>query len=221
MTMLPFPPSLAEKYQPKRLKDFIGIARPLAIVRALAAKPYRSAWFFLGASGLGKTSLAFALANEINAEIHHVPSQKCVVDTIDDVCRSCHRGAFNFFGPNAGKPCLWHAVVVDEADRMSMAAQLALLSKLDNTNHPPNTIFIFTANSAQGLEDRFLSRCRVLVFEQDTFTKELPLYLQKVYKAETRHTLPLSIAEKIAADSSMNVRDALMTLEVEIMARAA
>jgi len=42
----------------------------------------------------------------------------------------------------------------DEADRMSKAAQLHLLSKLDATAFPPNTIFIFTANATDGLEDR-------------------------------------------------------------------
>ena len=47
---------------------------------------------------------------------------------------------------------------------MTPAAQLALLSKLDATAFPPNTVFIFTCNSTDGLEPRFLPRCRVIEF---------------------------------------------------------
>ena len=39
---------------------------------------------------------------------------------------------------------------------MTPAAQLALLSKLDATAFPPNTVFIFTCNETGNLEPRFL-----------------------------------------------------------------
>lgn len=221
MTLLPFPQGLEDKYQPKRLKDFIGIPRPLAAMKAFVARPYASAWFLIGASGAGKTSMALAVAREVNAELHHIPSQKCTVDNINDVCSMCLRGAFNFFGDNKGKYADWHLVLTDEADRMLMPAQLNWLSKLDSTAMPPKTVFIFTANSAQGLEDRFLSRCRILIFEQDSFEKDLPTFLAKVYKLETRHSLPLAIATKIARDNNYNVRSSLMELEVCIVERAA
>lgn len=212
MTTFQFPESLADKYRPRRLRDFIGIPKPLALMKALAARPYQSAWFFLGASGLGKTSVSMALAEEIHGEVHHIPSQECIVGEINRVCNFCH-----YVPMNGG----FHVILVDEADRMSGAAQLALLSRLDATGFPPQTIFFFTANSSRGLEDRFLSRCRILVFEQDSFTKELPKYLAAVYKKESRRSLPLPICAKIAADSNYNVRDALMNLELELMMRRA
>ena len=40
-----------------------------------------------------------------------------------------------------------------------------------------------------------------------------------VYKAECRRSYPLAMCEKLAIDSNWNVRDALMNLELEIMAR--
>lgn len=58
----------------------------------------------------------------------------------------------------------FHVVLADEADQMTNAAQLALLSKLDSTDPAPNTIWIFTANDTQRLERRFLSRCKLLEF---------------------------------------------------------
>jgi len=51
-----------------------------------------------------------------------------------------------------------------EADGMTNPAQLALLSKLDATAFPPNTIFVFTCNGTDGLEPRFISRCRTVEF---------------------------------------------------------
>jgi hypothetical protein len=35
---------LTTKYQPKRVRDFAGLARPKAIMAKLIAAPYSSAW---------------------------------------------------------------------------------------------------------------------------------------------------------------------------------
>lgn len=128
---------LVEKYKPTRLVDFIGLERAKAILLKFAANPYPSAWLFLGPSGLGKTTMALALADELHAEVHHVASKSCDMETVNDICHKCH------YVPLAGR---WHCVIVDEADQMSHAAQLAFLSKLDTTAAPPDTIFLFTAN---------------------------------------------------------------------------
>jgi DNA polymerase III delta prime subunit len=53
-----------------------------------------------------------------------------------------------------------HLVLIDEADGMTNPAQLALLSKLDATPFPPNTIFVFTCNGTDGLEPRFILALR-------------------------------------------------------------
>jgi len=50
-----------------------------------------------------------------------------------------------------------HLIVVDQADRTTDAAQVSLLSKLDATNFPLHTIFVFTCNDSTRLEPRFLS----------------------------------------------------------------
>ena len=86
----------------------------------------------------------------IPAEVHHIPSQECTVSNIQEKRRICQ------YVPSAGNKM--HMILVDEADRMSDAAQVALLSQLDSTNFPPDTIFIFTCNDSTRLEPRFLSR---------------------------------------------------------------
>ncbi len=145
---LPFPQSLAEKYRPETspiLSDWTNLS---AFSASLPRSHIRPLGYLLGPSGVGKTSMAQALCAEIKGELTHIPSQKCTAQAIEEACYHCH------FVPLTGG---FHVVLIDEADRMTPAAQLALLSKLDATAFPPNTVFIITCNSTDGLEPRFLS----------------------------------------------------------------
>lgn len=195
---------LTTKYQPKRLQDFAGLHKHRNILGKLAKAPYESAWLLIGESGTGKTTMALALAEEMKAELHHIPSRQCDLETVDRVCQDCH-----YVPWNGG----WHMVLVDEADQMTKPAQHAFLSKLDATAFPPRTIFVFTANGDKNLEDRFLSRCRVLRFDADTV--EAAGLLERVWTSETRAALP--DVRAIAVEAAGNIRAALMALEVELM----
>jgi len=130
---------------------------------------------------VGKSTMALALADELQADLHKIPSQtqKCTVQAI--------------------------------------AAQLALLSKLDSTDPAPQTIWIFTANDCERLEKRFLSRCRVLEFSSYGMRGELASFLAQVWRSETGTDGAIDF-ERVAKNSTNNVRDALQTLEVELLA---
>jgi len=205
---LNFPQPLTEKHRPQRIQEFIGLAKPKAVLRRFAKGPYPSAWLFLGSSGVGKTTMAQALAAEIKAELHHIPSRSCDLETVENVVRLCH------YVPLGGG---FHLVLVDEADQMTLPAQHAFLSKLDSTAWPPQTVFVFTANSTQYLEDRFLSRCRQLEFSGHNIGRELPRYLAQLWKKETGRNNGLDF-HRLAEDANMNVRDALSRLELELLA---
>jgi replication factor C small subunit len=207
---LAFPQSFAEKYRPRSIAEFVSLEKPKKILATFAKSPYPSAWLFVGPSGVGKTSMAQALCAEIGGELHHIPSQKCTVDAIEKACHDCHYLPFS--------PGGFHIVLCDEADRMTNAAQLALLSKLDATAFPPNTIFVFTCNSTDGLEPRFLSRCRTIEFSSYGMAGEIAAYLDKVWHAEGGNGNAPDLA-RLTKDSRNNVRDALMKLEVELMAQ--
>lgn len=199
---------LTSKYQPLKLSDFAGLRVPKTILSKVAAAPYQSAWLLVGPAGTGKTTMAYAFAAEIGAQVHHIASKSCNLETVTAVCQSC--AYVPMFGANS-----WHVVIVDEADRMTDAAQLAFLSKLDSTEFPPSTIFIFTANSTEGLEPRFQSRCRILKFEtpESSLLKEA---LSFIWKRETVDRRTPDVA-KIVSESRGNFRDALMRLELAIM----
>jgi replication-associated recombination protein RarA len=212
---LPFPQPLAEKYRPLSIAEFVGLDKPKKILSKFAANPYPSAWLFVGPSGLGKTSMAFAVAEEIGAEIQHIPSKNCDLQTIEEVCRRCH------YVPM--QPRKFWAVIVDECDHVTEGAQLALLSKLDATAFPPNTVFFFTANWSDAeshtiaLEPRFLSRCRVLEFSKHGIAPGAANLLREIFQKEAPG-MPEPNYARIVKESNNNVRDALMNLELAILA---
>lgn len=208
-TGIPFPVSLSEKYRPQAIADFVGLDRPKRVLSAFCKRPTSGAWLFVGPSGVGKSTMALALAAELRAELHKIPSQKCNAQTIEDTVRKC------WFAPMT--PGGFHVVLADEADQMTHAAQLALLSKLDSTDPAPNTIWIFTANDTERLERRFLSRCKTLEFSSYGLADQIAAYLDKVWHAEGGNGNAPDLV-RLAKDSRNNVRDCLMRLEVELMA---
>ncbi len=205
---LPFPMPLAEKYRPHAIADFIGLDKPKRILSKFAAQPYPSAWLFGGPPGCGKTAMALALAEMLRAELHHIPSQQCNIASVEDVIRQC------WYVPASGG---FHLVLVDEADRMSPAAQLHFLSKLDATAFPPQTIFVFTCNATDGLEPRFLSRTRQIDFSSYGMACEAARLLEAIWQREANGAAAPNFA-RIVKESSNNVRDALMCLETELLA---
>ena len=210
-----FPKSLAERYQPQTISQFVGLEKAKRILAKFAETPYPSAWLFVGPSGTGKTSMALTICKAVVGELHHIPSQSCDLATVKAVTDRCH------YYPRiqeTGQPGKFHFVLADEADRMTAAAQLAFLSKLDGTAFPPNTIVCFTCNSVDSLEARFLSRCRRVDFSSYGMSEGIVGLLQQVWDAETDGSTARPNFARLAKDSLNNVRDALMTLETEILA---
>jgi replication-associated recombination protein RarA len=204
---LSFPIPLAEKYRPRRIADFVGLEKPKRILGKFAANPYQSAWLFVGPPGTGKTTLAIALADTLRAEMHHIPSQQCVVASVEEIIRLC------WYVPVSSG---FHLVLVDEADKMSPAAQLQFLSKLDATAFPPQTIFVFTCNTVEGLEARFLSRTRQIEFSSYGMAAEATRLLEAIWLQESNGADAPNFS-RIVKESSNNIRDALMCLEVELL----
>jgi replication-associated recombination protein RarA len=204
-----FPASLSERYRPRTLADFVGLEKPKKVLRKFADSPFPNAAFlFVGPSGTGKTSMALALCEAIGGELHHIPSQSCNVATVEDVTRQCH------YVPRNNT---LHIVLVDESDQMSSAAQLSFLSKLDGTAFPPQTVFIFTANDTERLQDRFLSRCMVLQFQSHGIAKEAASLLERIWQQEAGDAAEKPNFLRMVQDSKNNVRDAMNSLQVELL----
>lgn len=212
--LLPLSPAspatlLTEKFRPRAIDQFLGLEKPKRVCSKLCANPFSAALLFTGDSGLGKTALALAMADQMPAELHHVPSQDCNLQRLRDVIAQCH------YVPRAG--CKMHLVLIDEGDQMTAAAQLYLLSKLDATDFPPQTIFVITCNATDGLEKRFLSRCIQVEFSSYGTAKEAAALLERVWDAEAPQGADRPNFARIVKDACGNVRAALMALQNELL----
>ena len=194
---------LVEKYCPTKVNDFIGAQDAKDAALELLQDPNSASFLFIGASGTGKTSLALALASELDAQLHHIPSQSCTVETVKAL-----RAKLNFRPMFGG----FHFVLVDEADQMSAAAQLAWLSILDSTNRPENTIIVFTCNETERFESRFTSRCECIKFSTQGISKETADLLARVWDNEVRDAEAPNFA-RIVKESNNNIRESLQQLQ--------
>jgi replication-associated recombination protein RarA len=210
-----FPESLSDKYKPKRVADFMQVF-PRKVMLSLLANPKPSAWFFLGASGLGKTEMALAFANELPAQLHHVASKDCDLERVRKIRLACTYVPHDMFHPE--RRCKMHVVIIDEADQMSPGAQLAFLSLLDATGFPPATVFIFTGNSTDGLEDRFMSRVKMLPFSKEGMAPKIVELLASIWAQEGGSAENAPNFTRLVKDAKNNCRDSINTLEVELMA---
>ena len=100
---------------------------------------------------------------------------------------------------------------------MTRPAQDAFLSILDGTEPPPATVFIFTMNSEDNLQPRFLSRTMPVEFSSYGIAGEVTALLARIWR-EKAPAAPAPNFARIVKDCSNNVRAALMALDVEIMA---
>jgi putative ATPase len=205
-----FPTSLAVKYQPRSIHAFCGIPKVKRVLSKFVANPYACSFLFHGPPGVGKTSIAQAMAEEMGAEFHHLGSQKCNIENLEQVCRMCE------YVPLSGG---FHFVLIDEIDSASKAAQLALLSKLDSTDAPKRTVFVFTCNSTENLEPRFLSRCLELPFQSHGIAAEAAQLLESIWNAEAGESAEIEKPNflRIVQSSRNNVRDAVNQLQVELL----
>lgn len=196
---------LTEKYRPLTIDGFLGLEAPRRVASKLVAAPIDSAYLFIGEPGSGKTTLALAIAAMMPAELHHVPSQECTLENLKAVLYSCQ------YVPQLGKRK--HLVLIDEADEMSRASQLYLLSKLDSTAFPPDTIFIFTCNSTEKFERRFLERTLPVQFSSYGNSKELAEFAELVWEMEAPKTAKKPNFATIVKEAVGSVRGTLAAIE--------
>jgi len=199
---------LVSKYQPRKIEDFIGLTIPKALMTRFIASPYTAAFLFCGDSGLGKTTFAQAIHAALGGQLYEVASKDCDLEKVTWLREQCA------YRPWSGN---FNVVVINEADQMSPAAQLAFLSVLDSTSMPAESLWFFTCNETTKLQGRFLSRVKKIEFEPPTVA-EIAAHLQMIFDKEKTGKPKPPDFEAIVRDADSNIRTAMNTLENELLA---
>jgi DNA polymerase III delta prime subunit len=149
--------SIIEKLRPSTLNDFTsGKVNPVTLISNKDGEiDLSSSMIFYGPPGVGKTSLARVLANELfSGSMEINGSDDNGVDTIRNrVMPFCRSNSIT-----GGKKL----VIIDEACRLTPQAQDALKVPIEECSS--SCVFVFICNNIGAIIEPLRSRCRVINF---------------------------------------------------------
>lgn len=154
-----------EKYRPSCIDDCILPATIKTELKAYIAQGEINNLLFSGTAGVGKTSLAKAIARELNADVLYINmSSETGIDVV--------RNQIVQFASTASFEGNMKIVIGDEAERLSTNGQDSL--KATTEAFHKNTRFIFTTNNVNKIIEPLRSRCNHFEFKiPDSDKKDL------------------------------------------------
>jgi len=146
-----------ERYRPKTINDCILPKKTKAYFNEMVTQGQLQNLILVGSPGTGKTTVAKALCNELNADYLMInASENGNIDTL----RTTIRGFASTMSFNSGGI---KVVILDEADYLNAnSTQPALRNFIEEFS--ANCRFILTANYANRIIDPLKSRCAVVDF---------------------------------------------------------
>jgi DNA polymerase III delta prime subunit len=145
----------AEKYRPKKVDDCILPARLKTLFKQYVAQGEIPNLMFYGTAGVGKTTVARALCEEIGVSYLFIPSSE--ERGIDTFRVKVHNYASTLSLGGTRK-----VIILDEADGLTPDAQKALRGAVER--YSTNCTFILTCNTKAMLHEAIHSRCAGIDF---------------------------------------------------------
>lgn len=152
-----------EKYRPQKIEDCILPKELKETFKKFIAEGQLPNFLFCGGAGVGKTTVAKALCNEIGAEYLFINgSEESGIDTL----RTKIRG----FASTISLTDARKVVIIDEADYLNPnSTQPALRAFIEEFSS--NCRFIFTCNYKNKIIEPLHSRCSVVEFKIENTEK--------------------------------------------------
>jgi DNA polymerase-3 subunit gamma/tau len=198
--------SLAVKYRPKLLRDFLGNEDVTKSLKALMERedmPHTI--LFTGPSGCGKTTLARIVVARLKCSEFDFTENNAAdfrgIDSVRDIIKQMT------FAPMAGPCRVW---LLDEAHQLSKDAQHALLKALEDT--PKRVYFLLATTDPEKLLPTIKTRC-VTFDVKPLGDKMMGQLLETVIKAEGDPEIPQEVIDQIVQDSLGSARMALSILD--------
>jgi DNA polymerase III delta prime subunit len=157
-----------EKYRPQKIDDCVLPDSLKDTFKQYISQGELPSFLFSGTAGVGKTTVAKALCNEIGAEF--------IMINGSDEGRSIDvlRTTIKSFASTVSLTDAKKVVIIDEADYMNaQSVQPALRSMIEEFS--ANCRFIFTCNYKNRIIEPLHSRCSVIDFKIDSKDKQVLL----------------------------------------------
>lgn len=193
--------------RPSKLDDVI-VGNPDVITLAREHIKSAQAILITGETGTGKTTIAEAMAREINGAAF----ERCYIykDASNQGIDSIRALQEQIRYSPQGKRWI---VVLDEAHGYSGASQKALLTLLEKKNS--KVLFILCTNLAYGIPKEIKDRCRKLNIQKPTY-EQAKLGLFRILKAENinlEKVETFKLIKKALQDTDFCLRDTMQVLE--------
>lgn len=202
---------LAERMRPVKLEDYIGQSHILGEgkpLRKSIANGVIPSMIFWGPPGVGKTTLAFLIAKELDVNIHTLSAISSGVKDVRDVINQVEQqGLFN-----TKRTILF----IDEIHRFSKAQQDSLLGAVEK-----GTITLIgatTENPSFEVISALLSRCQVFTLESHQ-KEDLENLLKRAIKEDLelkKYKIKLKETNQLIALSGGDARKLLNLFEIII-----
>lgn len=152
-----------EKYRPKTIKDVIGQSHVREALASLVKKRMLPHLMFAGPPGVGKTTMAIAMAHELYGE--DARGNFLELNASDERGIDVVRGKIKEFARSIGTNKIGFKIIfLDEADALTSDAQQALRRTMEI--YSDVTRFILSCNYSSKIIEPIQSRCAIFRFLQ-------------------------------------------------------
>jgi len=145
-----------EKYRPHTIADCILTSDLKATLEGMVNSGSLPSLIFNGSAGIGKTSVAYALLNELEYDIYFINGS--LDNGVDKLRYDVQQFVSSLSFTGARK-----AVIIDEAERMTPQMQDGLKAFMEE--YSDNCTFILTSNNSKKIIAPIHSRCATIEFK--------------------------------------------------------
>lgn len=186
--------NLANEIRPKKLDDIIGQKEVIKLLKKTIESNFLTNFLFFGQPGIGKTSIATALANELKLKYDIFNAANDSKNILDKMLQENE------------------IIIIDEIHRMNKDKQDILLSKLEN-----NKIVVYgttTENPYFRINPALRSRMNIIEILPIPI-EEVEQGLKKIHKSNFSEVeISDQIFKKIAISNNGDLRSSINTLQM-------